>query len=172
MSRKPIFWIMLCAASAGSIFFAARFFSRAFPIVTLDLKMNRQLALAQAAAMASRLQLPPAGYRQVASFAADQEAQNFVELEAGGTNAFQAMMAEGLYYPFTWRVRHFAPGETRETAIRFTPRGDPYGLSVRLPENQAGAALAAEAAREIAERSAAQDWRIDFGKYRLVEQSR
>ncbi len=172
MFRRPIFWIVLCIASGGSILFAARYFSRAFPIVTLDLRMNREQALARSAELAARLQLPPSGYRQVASFAGDQETQNFVELEAGGTGAFQAMMAEGLYYPFTWKVRHFTPGETRETLFRFTPRGDPYGFFVKLPEKEAGAALEADPAREIAEKSAMRDWQVELGKFRVVEQSR
>ena len=102
MFRRPIFWIVLCAVSGGSIFFAARYFPRAFPIVTLDLRMNREQALTGSRELAARLQLPPPGYRQVASFGGDQETQNFVELEAGGTGAFQALMAEGRYYPFTW----------------------------------------------------------------------
>jgi hypothetical protein len=172
MFRKPIFWFALLAASLGSIYFAVRYFSRAFPIVTLDLRMNRQAALASAAELATRFQFPPSGYRQVASFAGDQEVQNFVELEGGGTTALRAMMAEGLYHPYKWTVRHFKVGETRETTFRFTPRGDPYGFLVKLPEKEPGAALGIDQAREIAERSAGRDWRIDLSKFRLVEQSR
>jgi hypothetical protein len=171
MFRKPIFWIALFAVSLGSIFFAARYYSSAFPIVTLDLRMNRQEALAGAAEWAARLQLPPSGYRQAASFTNDQEVQNFVELEAGGTSTLKAMMAAGLYDPYRWTVRHFKPGETRETVLRFTPRGKPYGFFVKLPEKEAGAALDAGRAQEIAEESARQDWQVDLGKYGLVEQS-
>lgn len=172
MFRKPLFWIALVVASLGSIFFAARYFSKAFPIVTLDLRMNRDQALASAGALASRFQFPPSNYRQVTSFSGDEEVQNFIELEAGGTAAFQAMMAAGYYHPYKWTVRHFMPGETRETTIRFTPRGDPYGFFVKLPEKETGAALEPDQAREIAELSATRDWRIDLGKYRLVEQSK
>jgi hypothetical protein len=125
MFRKPLFWIALVVASLGSIFFAAKYFSKAFPIVTLDLRMNRDQALASAGALASRFQFPPSKYRQVTSFSGDEEVQNFIELEAGGTAAFQAMMAAGYYHPYKWTVRHFTPGETRETTLRFTPRGDP-----------------------------------------------
>jgi len=172
MFRKPIFWIALVAASLGSTYFGIRYFSKAFPIVTLDLRMNRDQALARAAELASRFQYPPSGYRQVTSFSGDQEVQNFIELEAGGTAAFQAMMSAGAYYPYRWTVRHFRPGETRETILWFTPRGDPYGFAVKLPEREAGAALESDRAREIAEQSATRDWQIDLGKYRLVEQSK
>ena len=121
MFRKSIFWIAFFAVSAVSIYFSAKYFSRAFPIVTIDLRMDREAALEKASALAERLQLPPAGYRQVASFSGDQETQNFIELEAGGTAAFRNMMADGLYYPFKWSVRHFKAGETRETRFLFTP---------------------------------------------------
>jgi hypothetical protein len=169
MFRKPAFWIVLLAATLGSIWFAAKYFARAFPIVTLDLRMNREAALVKAADLAAHFHLPPDGYRQVASFTGDQEVQNFVELEGGGTAAFRSMMAEGLYYPYKWSVRHFKPGETHETRLLFTPRGDPYGFVVRLPEKEAGAALPAERAREIAEQAATRDWHADISRYRLVE---
>jgi hypothetical protein len=172
MFRKPVFWIALVAASLGSIYFGVRYFSKAFPIVTLDLRMNRGQALARAAELASRFQFPPSGYRQVTSFSGDQEVQNFIELEAGGTAAFQTMMAAGYYHPYNWTVRHFKSGETRETTIRFTPRGDPYGFAVKLPEKETGAALEPDRAREIAEQAATREWQIDLGKYRLVEQSK
>jgi hypothetical protein len=172
MFRKPVLWIALVAASLGSIYFGFRYFSKAFPIVTLDLRMNRDQALARAAESASKFQFPPSGYRQVTSFSGDQEVQNFVELEAGGTAAFQTMMSAGYYHPYRWTVRHFRPGETRETILWFTPRGDPYGFAVKLPEKETGAALDPDRAREIAEQSAVRDWQINLGKYRLVEQSK
>ena len=172
MFRKPIFWIVFVAVSLGSVYFGVRYFSKAFPIVTLDLRMNRDQALARAAELASKFQFPPSGYRQAASFSGDQQVQNFIELEAGGTESFQLMMSAGHYHPYKWTVRHFQPGETRETALWFTPRGDPYGFAVKLPENEAGAALEPDRAREIAEQSAVRDWQIPFDTYRLVEQSK
>ncbi len=171
MFRKPIFWVAFVAVSLGSIYLAARYFSKAFPIVTLDLQINREAALSKARELAARFQLGPEGYDQAASFGVEQEVQNFVELEAGGTEAFRAMMAEGLHHPYRWTVRHFKEGETRETRLGFTPRGDPNGFVVRLPETDPGAALGAEAARGIAEKSATNDWGIDLGRYRLEELS-
>ena len=141
MFRKPLFWIAFAALSAGSTFFAVRFFSRAFPIVALDLQMDRETALGKAKELEARFHFGPDGFDQAASFAGDQSVQNFVELEAGGTEAFKKMTDEGLYHAYKWTVRHFKPGETRETRIRFTPRGDPYGFAVKLPENEPGAAL-------------------------------
>src|SRR5262245_3926014 len=171
MFRKPLFWIALTALSAGAIYFAARFFSRAFPIVALDLQMDRETALGKAKQLEARFHFGPDGFRQAASFAGDQSVQNFVELEAGGTEPFKKMTADGLYHAYKWTVRHFKPGETRETRIRFTPRGDPYGFVVKLPENEPGATLEADSARTIADQSASNEWGIDLGKYQLEEKS-
>jgi hypothetical protein len=170
MFRKPIFWLVLSLVSIGAIIFTYRFFPEAFPIVTLDLQMDRQNALDAAGRLAAQHNWKPEGFEQAASFKLDQEAQNFVELEAGGKAAFRQMLQENLYSPYTWNVRHFKEGETHEVLVRFTPKGEPYGFVQKLPEKDPGAALAADSARAIAE-SAAKDWQIDLSQYQLAEQS-
>ncbi|MDZ7292926.1 MAG: CPBP family intramembrane metalloprotease [candidate division KSB1 bacterium] len=171
MFRKPLFWLALTLLSIGAVLFAFKYFPEAFPIVTLDLQMDRQNALIAAQQLAQKYNWQPVGFKQAASFRLDQEAQNFVELEAGGNEAFRRMLGEKLYSPYTWNVRHFKEGETHEVLIRFTPRGDPYGFVQKLPEKEAGAALAADSARVIAEAAASQDWQIDLSQYQLAEKS-
>ena len=168
--KRPAFWIVLIVLSIASAIVAIRYFPRASSIVTLDITMDRERALEEARALAARDALGPAGYRQAASFSLDDETQTFVELEGGGKDAFTAMMRDGLYSAYTWRVRLFREGEVNETTIRFTPAGRPYGFVQRLAEDAAGAALDARAAREIAERSAASGWNVDFAPFSLVEQ--
>ena len=48
MTRKPLFWIIFLLLSIAATFFAFHFFPKAFPLVNLDISMNRQQALAQA----------------------------------------------------------------------------------------------------------------------------
>jgi len=171
MFRKPAFWIALALASAGAAIFTFKYFSQAFPIVALDLQMDRQQALESAQQLAQQHQWKPEGFKAAASFHLDQPAQNFVELEGGGKEAFGRMLKAGLYSPYAWKVRHFKEGETHETLIRFTPRGEPYGFAQKLPEKESGAALAAEVARIIVENAATRDWSIDLSQYQLVEKS-
>ncbi len=171
MFRKPIFWIVFAIVSIGSVFFTLKFFPQAFPLINLDLKMDRETALQLADSLSQKHHWGPAGYKTAASFGLDNVVQNFVELEAGGTEAFRKFLSEGLYSPYTWRVRHFKENETNETMIRFTPAGQPYGFREKLPENQAGAALAADSALSIAEKTARESWNIDFAPYELVEKS-
>ncbi|MGH7598130.1 MAG: CPBP family intramembrane glutamic endopeptidase [bacterium] len=170
MFRKPIFWLVLSLVSIGAMIFAYRFFPEAFPIVSLDLQMDRQNALDAARRLAAQYNWKPEGFEQAASFKLDQETQNFVELEAGGKAAFRQMLQENLYSPYTWNVRHFKEGETHEVLVRFTPKGEVYGFVQKLPEKERGAELAADSARFIAE-SAAQNWQIDLDQYRLAEKS-
>src|SRR5215207_2553376 len=128
MSRRALAWVALIVLSVGSAVFALRLFPEAFPVVQLDLKMDRADALAAARALMEREQLGPAGYQQAASFASDSEAQTFIELEGGGKEAYARTLREGLFAGYTWQVRHFKEGEKRETLIRFRPDGEPYGF--------------------------------------------
>jgi len=172
MTRKPLFWVLFALLSTVGAVFAFKFFPRAYPIVNLDLRMDRQTALRQAEALAQRYHWGPDRARVAASFDLDEEVQTFMELEGGGREAYLRMMAQGLYSPYTWRVRHFKEYTTTETTVVFSPEGNPYGFTEKVPENQAGPALAPEAARRIAEEAARSDWGIHLSEYQMVEQSK
>jgi hypothetical protein len=167
---RPTFWALLALVSIAAAGVGFRYFPEAFPIVALDITMNREQALAAAQAIMTRDGRGPADYRQAASFAADEEAQTFVELEGGGKEAFARMLRDGLYSAYTWRVRQFKEGETNETTIRFTPDGRAYGVVERLKEDAPGATLEVGAARKIAEEEAASRWGVDLSLFMAVEQ--
>ena len=171
MLQSRLFWFLFFLVSLGCAVVAFVYFPVAFPLVTLDLQMDREMALAASRTLSERYEWGPSEYRQAASFNLDSRVQNFVELEAGGTDAFRKMLAEGLYSPYTWRVRHFKEGETLETRFRFTPSGEQYGFAQRLPEDAPGASIAQQEARPIAEEAATRDWNIDLSSYELVEAS-
>ncbi len=171
MSRKPAFWIVLALISLSGIFFTFKYFSEAFPIVTLDLSMDRASALKLAANLAAKYQWGPKNYSPAASFDLDSEVQNYVELEVGGSRAFKELLKGGLYSPYVWRVRHFKEGDPNETVIRFTPDGKPYGFHERLAEDARGASLSPEEARIIAEKAATEQWQILLNQYMAVETS-
>jgi hypothetical protein len=167
--RRPAFWLVLAVFSVLSAVVAVRYFPRAFSIVALDITMDREQALDQAREVMARESLGPSGYRQAASFSLDGEAQTFIELEGGGKDAFTAMMKNGLYSAYTWRVRQFRESEPRETTISFTPEGRLYGFVEKLKEDEPGAALDGSAARALAERAAPR-WNVDLSKFAVAEQ--
>ncbi len=168
--KRPAFWILLGLVSLAATAAAVHYFPQAFSIVALDITMTRERALADARAIVTRDRLGPADFRQAASFALDSAAQTFVELEGGGKAAFTAMLRDGLYAAYTWRVRHFREGETNETLVRFTPDGRPYGFVETLKEDAPGAALDAADARRRAEAEAPARWNVDLTPFALVEQ--
>ena len=171
MFRKPLFWIVFALVFIASVLFIVRYFSSAFPIVTLDLSMDRTTALESAAELAQQQNWGPTEYKQAASFRLDTSVQNFVELEGGGVKAFRDMLGNDLYSPYTWNVRHFKEGETNETRIYFRPDGRPYGFVEKLAEEAAGASLSGDSARVIAENSALKTWMVNLKDYDLVEDS-
>jgi membrane protease YdiL (CAAX protease family) len=168
--KRPAFWILLSVVSLAAAAAAIYYFPRAFSIVALDIKMNREQALRDARAIAYRDQLGPADFREAASFALDDATQTFVELEGGGKEAFTQMLRDRLYLAYTWKVRHFKEGNAHETLIQFAPDGQPYGFVEKLSQDAAGPALAAPAARQRAETDAKAGWAIDLSTFTLVEQ--
>jgi hypothetical protein len=172
MLRRPIFWIVFVALSVGAALFTFRNFSTAFPLVSIDLKMDRADALRTARALAQKSAWPPASFNQAAAFNTDQAVQNFIELEGGGKPELSRILKDKIFAPYTWTVRHFKQGDTHETIVRFTPEGAPYGFYVKLPEKEEGASKPAAEAQQIAETTAKSDWNIDFSRYQLVESSK
>jgi len=172
MLRKWSTWIVLALLSAGAIVYSVAYFGEAFPIMNIDLRMNRTAALDSAQVRAERLGLGPEGFSQAASFDTDRQVQTYAELEGGGRDAYRRMIETGRYQPYQWRVRHYAPNEARETTFRFTPSGRPYGFTEEWPEDAPGPALSADSARPIAETQAQTAWNIQLSPYELVSSSR
>ena len=172
MLRRPLFWVVFTALSIAAAIFTFKNFSAAFPLVSIDLKMDRPDALRLARSLAEKNGWPTKGFDQAAEFAADQEVQNFIELEGGGKTELRRIVQQKIFAPYTWRVRQFKEGDAHETTVRFTPEGDPYGFVVKLPDQEKGANIPVEQARRIAEESAANEWKIDFTRYQLVESSK
>lgn len=171
--RRPWFWILFAVISAGGAALSWRLFPVAFPVLSLDIRMDRAGAIRTARQLAAENKWGPGkAARDVASFGVDAQAQAFVELEGGGKDAFVSLLREGLYSPYRWQVRLFQEGETNQTNVRFRPDGGPYGFVETLRERAPGASLASEAAREIAERTArGGPWQLPLARFKLVETS-
>ena len=172
MTRKPAFWITLALLGLAGSFLALRLFPIAFPILTVDIEMDRQEALAEARTIANQNQWEPAEFRQAASFAhLDPAFQTYMELEGGGLEELNALVGEGVLTLYAWRVRHFAEETVEEAEIRFSPRGDVYGFRLLLSEDTPGSNLGPDEAREMAVFEAAGSWGFDPSRYELLESS-
>ncbi|MCK4701082.1 MAG: hypothetical protein KAT38_12130, partial [Bacteroidales bacterium] len=133
--RKPITWVVIVAIAVVSAIYAFNNFDKANPIVSLDIKMNRETALEKAALLAEESFLGPVDYKTAAVFTNDNSFQNFVELEAGGLEKFTEILETGLYSSYNWKVRHFKEHEPNEVIFTFTPAGEIYGFSEKLADS-------------------------------------
>jgi hypothetical protein len=172
MLRRPFFWIAFIVFSIACAIFTFRNFSTAFPLVSIDLKMDRAAALRDARSMAEQNRWPSSGFAEAAEFSTDQEVQNFIELEGGGKPELKRILEQKIFAPYTWHVRFFKEGDAHETLVRFTPEGAPYGFVVKLPDQEKGSSLSSEEAQRIAEETAKSGWNIDFSRYPLAESSK
>ncbi|MCJ7627870.1 MAG: hypothetical protein MUO50_05720, partial [Longimicrobiales bacterium] len=105
MTRKPAFWITLALAGLAGSVLALKLFPVAFPILSVDIEMDRQGALDQARDLADRFQWEPAEFRQAASFGhLDPAFQTYMELEGGGLEEINRLVGEGVFSLYAWRV--------------------------------------------------------------------
>jgi hypothetical protein len=175
LTRKPGFWIAYFALAIAALGVAAKLFPLAIPLVNLDVRLARHEAIDKAREIAAREKLAPPQAKVAAQFGHDGAAQDYIELEGGGKEAFAALVAGDRYAPYWWDVRLFQPGSIDEVTIRFKPDGAQDGFNRRLPEDYvrepATMALSADAARTLALEQAKRSWGVDFVPYRLLEQS-
>jgi membrane protease YdiL (CAAX protease family) len=165
------FWIIFIILSCIATVFSFYYFPRAFPLVTINLSMDRSQALEKSNTLIEGHHWGPEQAQITASFQTDVLVKTFVELEAGGKDALVAMMQQKLYQPYTWQTRYFKQFDPHEVTIRFTPEGDPYGFLETLSENSAGPDLTTQQAQTIAEQ-ALPEWNINLSDYQLVETSK
>src|SRR5579871_5744701 len=169
--HSPFFWISTTILSATLYYFSFHFFPKTFPLVNLSITMDLSEALSKAEKIAKEQHLGPEDFHDAATFQSDTMTQMFVELEAGGKEAFAHMMDKKLYMPYTWTVRHFKEFEKNEAVIQFMPDGTAYGFKETISEDLPGAQLSSEQAQKIAEKKATEDWNINFNEYKRIEVS-
>ncbi len=163
VKRAPWPWLLLVLLAAASGWYAWRTFPAAFPLLELDVRMDRAAALTASDSIAALLEIGPTPGRRVAVFQGDAEAQTFVELEGGGAEAFRMLIQDGEHLAWQWEVRRFAPGSAHEVRMAFSPAGTPAGFRETLPEDHPGPALELDSARTFAQEAAARDWGVTVG---------
>ena len=169
--RKPWFWSLFVLLSLTGIGLAYYFFPKVFPLIHLDLQMNRSMAIKEAEKLAQEFNWGPHEYQNAISFNLAQQTKNFIELEGGGKEELVRIIDEEVYSPYTWKVRHFKEHDENEVYIYFTPSGRLYGFNEILSEDEPGKALTQGEAQTIAEKNMHDQWHISLSDYSLVEHS-
>ena len=171
MVKKPIFWIVFTLLSFSGVYYFASNYDKAFPALSIDIKMNREMALKAADDLSKKHKWLPQDYRTAISFNSDRNLQTFVELEGGGLDTFKSLYLDSLYFPYVWKVRHFKEQDPNELEVWFTPAGKPYSFRQQLGEDEPGAAISRDSAYNIALAGLIGEWSTDLDKYELIDES-
>ena len=92
------------------------------------------------------------------TFGVDGYAQNFIELDAGGTSEFIKILDNKYYEAYTWKVRQYKPNDVNEAWYSFTPEGNVYGFYEKLSDDLFIKSLSRKDANNLAEKQS-----IDIG---------
>lgn len=142
---------LLLLLAAACVAITLTFFARAYPLVDAGVSLDRATATARARALATRAGFAPPGARTVARFATDDALSTFVDLDAGGPDSVRALARDREVPLFRWDVRLYAPGDPRETTVRFAPDGRPIGLARSLADAERRPTIDEAAGRRAAD---------------------
>jgi hypothetical protein len=147
--RKPSVLLLLLAVAAASL--AAWLFPRAFPIVALNDRIDRDAALQRADSFIAHNGLAPDSAQRVIQFTSDDSLRTFVELAGGGKDTLDALIAERDVVLYSWAVRAFVPGDAEEVTVRLAPDGRIRGVRRLLPDSLVRPSLDEPEARRMAD---------------------
>ena len=143
-------FIAVCLALlAGTAWYSARNFYRAFPEASIDFRTTREEAQTLAEQFLRTQGYQTGGYRLASRFNYDDGAKTFLEREAGLERANQLMGSR--VHMWRWQYRWFRAGQKEEYRVDITPTGQFAGFEHQLPEDAARFAVAPEQARAAAE---------------------
>jgi membrane protease YdiL (CAAX protease family) len=156
-------------------------FPRAYPLVAVDLALDRGGAIREARALAAAERLAPTGARAAAAFGRDDALATYVDLAAGGSDSVRALARGGAVPLYAWAVRLYTPGSADEVTLRFHPDGRPAGVARRLAEAERRPLVDEAVGRRAAEAAlarfapgvggAAGTWRLAAASYRAQPRS-
>jgi hypothetical protein len=133
-SEKRILMLWIVCGIVG-LFFAHKYFFRAFPEASIDFKVSRAEAEKRARTFVEALGENPSGYQSTTVFDVDENAKTYLERELGLQQANQLMAGElNIWY---WDVRFFRPQQEEEFLVRVNPAGKVVGYDRKIPEAQA-----------------------------------
>lgn len=168
INRRHIFWFCFVFLSGLSAALSYKYFDVVAPIVQLSISADKDQVLANAHNIASDLDWDLTGYQTSVQFVSDANLQSFIELEAGGKEAFIEMFQSGVYYPYQWQVRFFKEQEVVEMKVLFSPDGQKIGFYKKISEKSEGKSLSKEQAIIVVEKNML-SWCSNFENYTLVE---
>ena len=150
MSRRDALWI-ICFLVAGAFGLTCyiQFYDRAFPVASLNFRLDREQASRAAEAYLHNLGYDLAEYESAQAFSHAGMQQVFLERTLGLAEA-NGLVRDWVSVWY-WHIRYFKPLQKEELRVRIDPGGRVVGFTHSILESDAGASLSEEDARAIAE---------------------
>jgi membrane protease YdiL (CAAX protease family) len=169
--RAPDYrFIVVCLLLlAGTAWYTAGNFYRAFPEASIDFRVNRDEAREIARQFLGSQGDNTSGYRDAASFAYDDDAKTFLEREAGLERASQILSTRVRLW--RWAYRWYRPLQKEEFRASVTPGGEVAGFTHEIAEDAARPAISDDRARSLAETFLATRMHRDPAALEFVETS-
>ena len=150
LTRKDFAFIGGCLiVAAVSLAVGVHYFYRAFPEASIDFRVTRDEAQAQAADFLASRGFDLAAYRHSAIFRYDNQTKTFLERELGLEGATQVIGDPVQLW--RWSNRWVRQLEKEEFQATVTTSGELVSFSHLIEEEASGASLAEAAARRLAE---------------------
>ena len=134
--RALVLWIV---AGLVGVWFAHKFYFRAFPEASVNFQVSREEAVTRAQNFVSGLGESVSGYRSAVAFDVDDGAKTYLERELGLQQANKVMSSD--VHVWFWNVRFFKPQQEEEFHVRVSPAGQIIGYAHKVEESRAGSSL-------------------------------
>jgi len=163
-------FIAICVVLlAGTTWYSARNFYRAFPEASIDFRVNREDGRQLAERFLAGQGYRTGGYREASSFTFDDDAKTFLEREAGLEQANQLMGTR--LHMWRWSYRWFRPQQKEEFRADVTASGAFAGFDHALAEDAARPDATDAEARSLAENFLRAQTKTDVAALDFVESS-
>jgi len=164
-AKVLVIWIL--AGILGACV-AYKYFYRAFPEASVEFKVPRAEALADAKQFAEAQGTQLGGYDSTIVFDVDDTAKTYLEREVGLQEANQMMASE--VHIWYWQTRLFRPLQKEEFDVRVDPAGGIVGYEHVLEEAAPGRRLERAAAQATAETFLRDTLHADLSRYDFREE--
>ena len=170
MSRRDALWIIgFLIAGAFGLTCYIQFYDRAFPVASLNFRVDREQAYRAAETYLHNLGYDLTEYESAQVFSSSGMRQVFLERTLGLAEANR--LVRDWVSVWYWHIRYFKPLQKEELRVRIDPGGRVVGFTHSILESDAGASLSEEDARAIAETFLADTQGFQLHAYTPIETS-
>ena len=160
-----------CVVAIASTLGLAYFWDDFLGGLSVNVSMDRELALEEAKAASEDFEILGDNLDQAAAYSFSSSLRDYVELKQGGREKFQSIIDSDVFSPYNWVVRTFKEGQVAEATFAFKPDGSSNGYRVKIPEDHDSDSLSEEDALSLATLKINDHWSGNFADYSLIESS-